>query len=90
MVLERPNESPMQATHRKRVEMIRDEAINIAGTATKIAQAMAQVLERGGAVNVQSQVAYITGGFARLQKDWGVVEYLQANGAQIKAPARKG
>ncbi len=85
----KPHDSSLQAIHRRRIEMIRDEAINLAGTATKIAQAMTQILERGGAINIQAQMSFITGAHARISKDWGVAEHLQAQGSTIKPPQKK-
>lgn len=82
-------ESPMQAAHRKRIEAIRDEAIQVAGTAAKIAAAMTQVLERGGAVSVQPQLAFLTGAHARMAKDVGVLEFLQGQGIVQKKPPQK-
>jgi len=80
-------ESRMQALHRARLEAIRNDAISLAGTTAKIAEAISQVLDKGGMAHVQPQMAFFTGTYARMMKDWGVIEHLQAQGAsQRKAP----
>jgi len=80
------NASTVQAQHRKRLEQIRDDSIGVAGTAAKISQAMVQALEQGGTVNIQPQIQFLTGAYARILKDFGVVEHLQYLGATQKKP----
>jgi len=60
--------------------------ISLAGTAAKIAQAINQTLDQGGTVNIQPQLAFITGAHARIAKDVGVVEFLQQQGVTQKKP----
>lgn len=79
--------STMQAIHRTRLEQLRNEAIGMAGAATQIAQAITQTLEQGGTVNIPKQIAFLTGALARMQKDAGVVEYLQLQGTVQKKRA---
>lgn len=77
-------ESQMRANHRKRLEAIRNDAISLAGTAAKIAEAITQVLEKGGGVSIQPQMSFLTGAHARMSKDQGVVEFLQQQGTVQK------
>ena len=79
-------ESKMQANHRKRIEQIRDDMISLAGTAAKVADVTRQVLEKGGTVNIQPQMSFITSAYARMMKDVGVIEFLQAQGMVVKRP----
>lgn len=76
----------VQALHRARIETIRNEAIALGGTVSKIAAALTQALEKGGAANIQPQIAYLTGAHARMLKDWGVVEQLQQHGVTQRKP----
>ena len=76
--------SAMQRAHRTRLEQLREEATSVAGTALKIAQAIEQVLKEGGGINVQPQMSFLTGAFARMTKDVGVVEFLQSQGINQK------
>lgn len=82
-------ESSMQAQHRVRLQQIQNEALSLAGTATKIAQEINQVLDRGGMAHIQPQMQYLTGAYARMSKDWGVVEHLQHNGVSQRKPQPK-
>lgn len=66
--------------HKGRLNNIMDEAEHLAGTMTKIANECREVLEQGGQLHAQPQVAFATGSLARLIKDWGVVEQLQQDG----------
>ena len=77
-------ESVSQTDHRRALEQIRDAAISVAGTAAKIAEAANEVLDKGGTLNVQPQLAFITGAHARMLKDQGVVEHLQKRGTSQK------
>ena len=60
----------------------------MSGTTLKVAQAINQVLEHGGTVNVQPQMSFMTGAYARMLKDLGVVEYLQAQGVTQRKPPK--
>lgn len=83
-----PRELPtIAAQHRRRIEQARDDAISLAGNAAKIAEAMTEVLEQGGIVNVQPQINFMTGAQARFLKDYGVIEHLQNIGAFQKKPS---
>lgn len=81
-----PGQSPAQATHRKRLQAIRDDAMSVSGTTLKIAQAINQLLENGGILNAQPQIAFLTGAYARILKDIGVIEHLQSQGVIQKKP----
>ena len=81
-----PGESRLQQQHRSRLEQLRNELTAIAGAAAKAAQAINQVLDTGGSAQIQPQISFLTGAFARTTKDWGVVEHLQAEGARQRKP----
>lgn len=72
--------SQVSLIHKTRLSQIEAEAAALAGTCQKIAQQAAEVLEKGGALQVQPQIAFITGSVARMVKDWGVIEQLQSVG----------
>jgi len=78
--------SHIQAVHRTRLEQVRNEATSLAGNAARIAQAINQVLEKGGQVNIQPQMNFITGAYARMLKDLGVIEQLQSQGVRQRPP----
>lgn len=67
-----------QASHRKRLQDLQAEVIALSGNANKIAQAINQILSEGGKLGVAPQIAFLTGAIARIHKDFGVIEYLQA------------
>jgi hypothetical protein len=69
-----------------RLALIRDEAASLATAAAKVVGAIEQVLEQGGAASIQPQMAFMSGEMARMTKDWGVVEYLQAQGVSARKP----
>lgn len=69
---------------RSRIKNIESEARELAGAATLIADMAAQALDKGGTVNAAKQTAFITGAYARLLKDLGVIEQLQGEGHFIK------
>ena len=71
--------------HRRKVESLARDAEEAAGTLRLIANRLAETLERGGAASIQPQMAFLFGALARMQKDWGVVEHLQAQGAALKS-----
>jgi hypothetical protein len=79
-------EDTMHAQLRSRVAQVRQLSIDLAGTANKIIQTLDEVLEKGGTVNIQSQMAFITSVNARMTKDCGVIEHLQSHGAVIRRP----
>lgn len=78
----------LERIHRDRLEQIRNDALGVAGAANKIAQSITQVLENGGTIETQRQMHFITGAYARMLKDFGVVEQLQKEGATQKKPMR--
>ena len=47
-----------------------------------------EVLDQGGHLLVQPRIAFLTGSLARMIKDWGVIEQLQADGAGQRRPVR--
>lgn len=74
----------MHAVHRTRVAHIAEEAEQLAGVARLIQYKAAEVLAKGGTLDMQQQLAFITSTFARMTKDWGVVEQLQQQGVKHK------
>lgn len=83
-----PPPPPLSNAHvlRKRMTQMQQDAETLVGVAQLIANRLAQVLACGGASSVQQQMAFITGAVARMQKDWGVIEHLQAQGGTVKKP----
>lgn len=79
----RPSEGrlSMRAEHKTALQHVASEAAAIAGAAGRIVVTAQEALERGGDVSIQSQVQFLTGAYARLIKDLGVVEHLQKHGA---------
>ena len=75
--------------HRTRISQIESEAAALAGALQKIADTAQEVLTRGGQLQVQPQVAFITGGIARMLKDLGVVEQLQGDGISARSLPRR-
>jgi hypothetical protein len=69
--------SPLYAQQRVRMQEMHREAAELASVANKIAGAAQQVIERGGTLDIQPQMAFLTSVYARMQKDWGVIEHLQ-------------
>jgi hypothetical protein len=53
------------------------EADSLAGAARKVEQTASESLAEGNDVDLQRQMAFMTGSLARILKDWGAVEYLQ-------------
>jgi ribosomal protein S1 len=92
-VINRPSEvrQSMRAEHESAVRNVEKEAEAIAGNAQRIAMAIREALDSGGIVQVQPQVAFITGSLMRLVKDLGVAEHLQKHGvaAQRRALVRR-
>ncbi len=81
--------NPMQRSIRGKAEGMRTELIQLAATATKLAEELDEVLqEKGGLVQHQPKINFITGAYARILKDAGVVEHLQSLGVTIK-PIRR-
>lgn len=79
----------MKVVHANKLKLIRDEAQSMAGALTTIANVINETLDKGGVVNIQAQLNFITGAHARITKDYGVVEYLQQmQGVSVK-PHRK-
>lgn len=75
-------EARMHAVHHVRLGQIHEQAEAIRGTADMIANAIAESLAAGGQISIQPQIAFLTSAFARMQKDWGVVEQLQQQGVR--------
>jgi hypothetical protein len=81
-------EDPSRTIYTARLALIRDEAASLATAATKVVGAIEQAIEQGGTASIQSQMAFLAGEMARMTKDWGVVEYLQAQGVSARRPMR--
>jgi len=73
-----------------RLAEIATGAAALAGAATKVSQASEQVFEHGGTINIQPQVAFMTGAMARLLKDWGVLSVNAIQTAVSRLLAMKG
>lgn len=71
----------LRSLHRAKLIAMRDELTRSAGVALRIAEAIGAVLERGGTLNAQPQMNFLTGSQARVTKDWGIIEHLQINAA---------
>lgn len=69
--------SATQAAHRKRLAMVREEAINLAGACRRIELSIDEIMASGGTLQIQPQMAFVVGATSRMIKDWGVIEYLQ-------------
>lgn len=76
--------SRIVALHRSRLLQIVEEANSLEGTARRLAQMAQEVLDRGGVLQAHGQITFITGSYARLLKDVGVVEQLQGDGVAQK------
>ena len=72
--------SRLAALHRQRAEQILSEVESLAGTMGKVAAHIREVLDRGGTLQIQPQMAFAVGALMRIEKDWGVVEQLQSEG----------
>lgn len=82
--------STMQAAHRRALKQLSEEAVRAMQNAALMANAIDEVLkEKGGKINVQPQMAFLTGSLARMQKDIGVIEYLQHQGVSQKPAPKK-
>ena len=74
--------SRLNDLHRSRLEAIATEAGGIADNASRIAAMAGEVLDTGGTLSVQPQVAYMVSALMRLVKDIGVLEQLQGEGVE--------
>lgn len=72
----------IEAQHRRCLEHIREQALNLAGNMHVIANAIKEVEEKGGTIDIQRQIDFLTSTYARLLKDWGVTTHLQFLGAR--------
>lgn len=79
-----PNDAreTLEAQHRRSLEHIREQALNLAGNMHVMANAIAEVQEKGGVVDIQRQMDFLTSTHARLLKDWGIAAHLQQLGAR--------
>lgn len=78
----------LRIQRRTRLRAIAREAEALAQTAYKLHQAAQEAEQRGASLDVQHYMAFLTGAHARVLKDWGVVEHLQAIDAERKGPKR--
>jgi hypothetical protein len=67
----------LRGEHRRQLGTIGHGAASIADCAQRIAHAADEAISTGDILSVQSQINFLTGAFARLLKDWGVVEHMQ-------------
>lgn len=87
--IDRPSETrlSMRAELQGSMRNVAQEAEGIARAAIKIANMIEETATKGGTVQIQPQVVYLTGAMARMMKDLGVVEHLQKHGAAIRSRA---
>lgn len=78
----------LRIQRRTRIRAIAREAEAAAQTAAKLCHAAKEAEATNGLLDVQHYLAFLTGALARLQKDWGVVEHLQAIDAERKGPRK--
>jgi len=78
--------TPLYLQQKHRLELLRDEAVELSGVAHRVFHAVNETLDRGGTVSIQQQMNFITSVYARMLKDWGVLENLQSHGASLRAP----
>jgi hypothetical protein len=64
-----------------------EHAEGLHSVALKMRQAAAQVLDKGGTLHIETQIFFCTSLFARMLKDLGALENMQANGAFQKPRA---
>ncbi len=77
----------MTALHRKRLELVKRDALAIGSAALNLATLIRQVLEKdGGTVEAHERVNFLTGAYARLLKDFGIIQALQDLGARQPPP----
>jgi hypothetical protein len=67
----------LRGEHRRQLSIIASAAADIAECARRIAQAAEEAIETSGSLNMQPQMAFLTGALIRLVKDWGSVEHMQ-------------
>jgi hypothetical protein len=78
MLLNRSNSAPtLKEVRAAKLKALIVEADSLAGTARHVEQAATEALAEGNDVNLQKQMAFMTGALARMLKDWGAIEYLQ-------------
>ena len=73
----------MRAEHVTALGYVAEEAAKIAAAATRIVQSVQETNTRSGVLAIQPQVQFLAGTQTRLLKDWGVIEHLQAHGANV-------
>lgn len=76
----------LRIQRRNRLRAIQREAEGLAQTSARIAGACAQAEALSERLDIQPQVQFLVGALARVQKDWGVVEHLQALEAERVRP----
>lgn len=76
----------LRIQRRNRLRTIAREAEAAAQTAAKLCGAAKEAEASHTRLEVQHYIAFLTGALARIQKDWGVVEHLQAIKAETKRP----
>lgn len=82
------NRISMRAVHRQKLRDLQSEAEAVAGTMTRLAGVIREILDNGGTLQTQGQVNFFTGAHARILKDIGIVEYLQSQGVFQKRPSK--
>jgi hypothetical protein len=67
----------LKAARTQKLRAIAEDAANLAGCAQRVSEAAREAADGVGAAQLQKQMAFLTGALARMQKDWGAVEYIQ-------------
>ena len=80
-----PEPDPKNAAHRRRLERLREDMESVEGTARQMRQRIDQILEHGGTLDAQKQIAFMTGAYARFMKDWGCYRISATTGRRPKA-----
>lgn len=73
-----------QAQLRKLLINMQSGLGGLIGTTNRMEQEIAQVLAEGGTVDFDSKIAFVTGAYARMMKDFGAVALLQGDGITVK------
>lgn len=78
----------LPAAYTRRLLHLKEHAAQLTGAFVQLQNMIEEVLGQGGTLQAQDKLNYITGAVLRLQKDVGVIEFLQAQGVRHKPPAR--
>lgn len=77
-----------QAAHRTLLERIEEEAHRVTHNGALIASQIEELKIKGGKLDIQAQMNFLTGAHMRMMKDLGAIEHLQKRGV-VQKPAPK-